>query len=182
MSRLVISFLLCFAYSAQAKVEPQALQWKEFRGITYQAGDLYIAGQPLSQAAMDHLKTAGVTDIVNLRTPEEMADRKSTPIEEEKLSASLNIAYHHLPSGGEKHPYSDDTVAAFAEVLDLAEGPVFLHCNSGRRAAHLWVAYLVRHQGMSLSDAVTLGKSANFGAVPLEGYLAAPVYGSNQPM
>ena len=113
--------------------------------------------------------------IVNLRTPKEMTNRKSTPIAEADLTEALGMTYHHLPSGGEDHPYSPETVRAFTDILKTTPGKTLLHCNSGYRAAHLWVAYLVASKGIDVDEAVQLGRAANFGAIPLEGYLSKSI-------
>jgi uncharacterized protein (TIGR01244 family) len=156
---------------AQNPVEPRALDWQDFRGKVYQSGNFFISGQPLTQAAMVRLESEGIKTIINLRTVEEMADRESTPIDEAALSDDLGFEYVHLPSGGDETPFSPGTTAALAEVLDKAKGKVLLHCRSGRRASHLWVAYLVEYLGMDVNSAVRLGQAANFGRMPLEGYL-----------
>ena len=121
------------------------------------------------------MKSAGIATIVNLRTPGEMTNRQSTPIDEETLARQLDLDYHHLPSGGPDYPYSPTTLEHFASILEAAPGKVMLHCNSGKRATHLWVAYLVKYEGLPIEQAVKLGQKANFGQVALEGFLAEPM-------
>jgi len=174
LTNIGCALLIVLPVFASAAEMPRELKWPDFRGGIYQSGDLYIAGQPLSEAALQGLQSAEVTTIVNLRTTPEVENKKSTPIAEEVLSKALGMTYHHLPSGGKDHPYATETVAAFADILRNTSGKVLLHCNSGIRAAHLWVAYLVTHQGMDIEDAVRLGRAANFSRVPLEGYLSKP--------
>ena len=168
---LVLLMLASTSIHAAESPIPTKVNWQDFRGDVYRIGDLFLAGQPLSQQAMNHLQAVGVTTIINLRTPEEMENRESTPIDEAARSHDLDISYHHLPSGGSSYPYSPQTVSQLAEILERSEGKVLLHCNSGRRATHLWVAYLVNHKGLEIDQAVNLGRAANFGSVPLEGYL-----------
>jgi uncharacterized protein (TIGR01244 family) len=171
---LLLVMLGLAAYASDVPT-PKALGWKEFRGETFEVGNLYIGGQPLTEEAMQQLKMEGVGTIVNLRTPDEMANRKSTPIDEQKLSESLDIRYVHLPSGGKDHPYTAETIAAFSAALASEEGKVLLHCNSGHRATHLWVAYLIKEKNMDVNEAVALGRSANFGNMVLEGFLGTDV-------
>jgi uncharacterized protein (TIGR01244 family) len=154
---------------------PQMLETKEYRGGIAKTGDLYIAGQPMVEDALRKLKAEGVTTVINLRTREEMANRKSTPIDEEKLLQQLDIKYVHIPSGGSKNPFSPATLDAFAAAMDQSDGKVLLHCNSARRATHIWVAYLVKHKNLPLEEALTYGRAINFGATPIEGYLEGEI-------
>lgn len=172
---LYLLLLTCQGANAAGPAPPAELNWQDFRGSVYQSDQLVIAGQPLSEAAMRQLAKAGITTIVNLRTAEEMADKNSTPINEAALSQALGMHYVHLPSGGDDHPYAAETVQAFADVMSATDGRVLLHCNSGRRATHLWVAYLVDHQGLALDAAIRLGSGANFGSLPLEGFLKSGI-------
>ena len=168
------TFLWALLLSMMLQAEPVApikLDWQGFRGGIFQSGDLFIAGQPLSRAAMEKLKASGVTTIINMRTDAEMADKRSTPIDEVALIESLGMSYIHIPSGGEAHPYSSTAVEQFANAMDEAQGKVLLHCNSARRATHLWVAHLIDNEHLSAGQAISLGRAANFGGMPLEGYL-----------
>ncbi|MFP6803256.1 MAG: hypothetical protein VCA12_09005, partial [Pseudomonadales bacterium] len=61
---------------------PRELKWPDFRGGIYQSGNLYIAGQPLSEEALQHLRSADVTTIVNLSTTPEIENIKSSGYEE----------------------------------------------------------------------------------------------------
>ena len=67
------------------------LDSKEYRGGIAKTGNLYIAGQPLNAGALRKLKAEGVTTIITLRTDEEMANRRSTPIDEAKVIADLGL-------------------------------------------------------------------------------------------
>jgi uncharacterized protein (TIGR01244 family) len=173
--KFLYPILLITALSLQAKGEqvPIKLDWTGFRSGAYLTDNLILAGQPLSEQAMQKLSAEGVSTIINLRTPEEMADRASTPLDEAMLSGQLGIKYVLLPSGGPEYPFSVETVRQFAEAYSNTEGRVLLHCNSGRRATHLWVAYLATHLYMDINEAIILGQSANFGHRPLEGYLGS---------
>ena len=154
---------------------PQMLDTEEYRGGIAKTGDLYIAGQPMVEDALRKLKAEGVTTVINLRTRQEMANRKSTPIDEEKVLQELDIKYVHIPSGGAKNPFSPATLDAFAAAMEQSDGKVLLHCNSARRATHIWVAYLVKHKNLSLEEALTYGRAINFGATPIEGYLEGEI-------
>jgi uncharacterized protein (TIGR01244 family) len=171
--KILFSILMIAAFSSQSRGQeaPVKLDWTDFRGGVYRTDNLILAGQLLSEKAMAKLALEGVTTIINLRTPLEMADKESTPIDESELAKRHGIRYVQVPSGGSEHPLSNKTVEEFSDVYANSKGLVLLHCNSGRRATHLWVAYLVDHQGMNINQAISLGRSANFGYQPFEGYL-----------
>lgn len=175
------SILLAFCLTAPLLADvspipmPQMLETKEYRGGIAKTGDLYIAGQPMTEDALRKLKAEGVTTVINLRTNVEMANRKSTPIDEEKVLQALGLKYVHIPSGGKKNPFSPATLDAFAAALEQSDGKVLLHCNSARRATHIWVAYLVKHKNIPLEEALTYGRAINFGVTPIEGYLEGEI-------
>jgi uncharacterized protein (TIGR01244 family) len=124
--------------------------------------DLFISGQP-TENGLRELKKRGVTTIVNLRTPPEMA---RIGFDEPALIAELGMKYVYLPVRGDSTaPYSPATVASFAHVMETATGPVALHCTIAWRASHLWAAYLIKDRGVEVPTAL-----ANATAINLSGY------------
>ena len=150
---------------------------KGFQDRIARVGDnMYVSGQP-SQDAIRELKSRGVTTIVNLRTPEEMA---KIGFDEAELAKSLGIKYVYLPvRGNEKFPYSPDTVTKFAAAMKEADGAVLLHCTVGWRASHLWTAYLIQERGVPVEKAIDSGHAINLmddhhmvdGRQPVENFL-----------
>lgn len=145
--------------------DPESLAGDEFSNTLVKVGDIYVAGQP-TETGLETAQAMGVETIVSLRTPAEMED--ST---EPDQAAQLGMDFVSIPSGGADHPYSPAEVDAFARVMESAQGPVLLHCRSGTRATHLYVAWLVRHRDVPLEDALRIGRQIEFGQNPLEGYL-----------
>ncbi len=168
------SILLAFCLTAPLLADvspipmPQMLETKEYRGGIAKTGNLYIAGQPMTEDALRKLKAEGVTTVINLRTIGEMTNRKSTPIDEETVLQKLGLKYVHIPSGGKKTPFSPATLDSFATAMEQSDGKVLLHCNSARRATHIWVAYLVKHKNMPLEEALTYGRAINLVLHPLK--------------
>jgi uncharacterized protein (TIGR01244 family) len=120
--------------------------------------DLFIAGQPTERALRD-LKARGVTTIVNLRTPPEMA---RVGFDEEKLAAELGMTYVYLPVRGDSAmPYSPATVDGFAKAMTSAKGKVLLHCTVAWRASHLWAAYLIKDRGVDVTAALANARAIN---------------------
>ena len=150
---------------------------KGFRSTLARVGDdLYIAGQP-TRDALRQLRDRGVTTVVNLRTPEEMA---TIGFDEAAEVASLGMKYVYLPVRGTPDlPYSPATVDQFSRALKDATGGVLLHCTIAWRASHLWTAYLIRERGMSADSALNQGRAINLmddhhmssGRQPVEDFL-----------
>ena len=150
---------------------------KAFQSTFARVGDdLYIAGQP-TREALHQLRERGVTTVVNLRSPEEMA---GVGFDEAAEAASLGMKYVYLPvRGNSEFPYSPATVDQFSRALKEANGGVLLHCTVAWRASHLWTAYLIRERGMSVDSALSQGRAINLidehhmgsGRQPVEDFL-----------
>jgi uncharacterized protein (TIGR01244 family) len=153
-----------------ADAELEILDSDGFREVLVRRGDLYISGQP-TEAGLERLQQAGVTTVINLRTSQEMDNREVVSFDEAVEVDKLGMTYVHLPSGGPDTPYSPEILKRFAEALDNAGGKVLLHCTVAWRASHLYTAYLYRYQGLSLNDAVNVGRKINLGSLPLSGFL-----------
>jgi uncharacterized protein (TIGR01244 family) len=143
--------------------------------------DMFIAGQPTEKALRD-LRTKGVTTIVNLRMPEEMA---RVGFDEAALAKELGIRYIHIPMRGTpENPYGPKQLDAFAAAMSSASGKVLLHCTIAWRASHLWAAYLIRERNVPVTDALRQTRQINLmddmrmgsaPAQPLEGFLGRTV-------
>jgi protein tyrosine phosphatase (PTP) superfamily phosphohydrolase (DUF442 family) len=141
--------------------------------------DMFIGGQPTEKALRD-LKNNGVTTVVNLRMPEEMA---KIGFDEAALLKELNIQYVYIPmNGSAEYPFGPKQLDKFASVMATAQGKVLLHCTVAWRASHLWAAYLIRERQVPVSNALTQARMINllddapFGSQqPLEGFLGRAV-------
>jgi uncharacterized protein (TIGR01244 family) len=142
--------------------------------------DMYIGGQP-TEKAIRQLRADGVTTIVNLRMPEEMA---RVGFDEEALAKELGIRYVHIPMrGSPENPYGPKQLDAFAAAMASADGKVLLHCTIAWRASHLWAAYLIRERGVPAAAAIAQARQINLmdgmrmtnGPQPLEGFLGHSV-------
>jgi len=121
--------------------------------------DIFIAGQPTERALRD-LKAQGVTVVVNLRTPPEMATQ--VKFNEDSLVSALGMTYVYLPvRGNDEFPYVPATVSQFAEAVAGANGKVLLHCTIAWRASHLWAAYLIKERNVPLEEALTNARAIN---------------------
>jgi uncharacterized protein (TIGR01244 family) len=141
--------------------------------------DMFIAGQPTEKALRD-LKAKGVTTVVNLRMPEEMA---RVGFDEAALVKELGMRYVHIPmSGRPENPYSPKGLDTFAAAMGSADGKVLLHCTIAWRASHLWAAYLIRERNVPVATALSQARQINLmdemrmsDQQPLEGFLGHAV-------
>jgi uncharacterized protein (TIGR01244 family) len=120
--------------------------------------DMFIAGQP-TEAGLRELKAQGVTTIVNLRTPPEMA---KVNFDEAAFAKELGMTYVYLPVRGDTvFPYAPGTVTRFAEAVSQAKGRVLLHCTVAWRASHLWAAYLIAARHVEVEAALANAREIN---------------------
>ena len=155
--------------TAAAIDTPTAVQGKK---NFFQAGRFYFAGQP-DEETLQWLASEGVEVVINLRTDKEMETHTEEKFDEVALLKELGMAYLHFPIGG-KAGYSPQVVDTLAQVLKEHEGKILIHCLGAGRVSYLWIAYLVRYQGLSIDQAVDIGKKIKF-RFPLEDLLGYPV-------
>lgn len=153
---------------------PQKIDSEGFRDVLAQTGDVYISGQP-SEAGLERMAKAGVKTVVSFRTPREMNNRDIVPYDEAAKAAELGMNYVNIPLGGDEHGYTPDALAAFAKVMDEADGKTLIHCTVGWRASHAWAAYLVKYKGLDINEAAAHGRAANMGVPPMESLLGGNV-------
>lgn len=141
--------------------------------------DVFIAGQP-TEKALKELRAKGVTTVVNLRMPEEMA---RVGFDEAALVKELGMTYVHIPMRGTAaNPYGPKQLDAFVAALNAADGKLLLHCTIAWRASHLWAAYLIRERQVPVETALAQTRRINLmddmrmgDQQPLEGFLGQSV-------
>jgi uncharacterized protein (TIGR01244 family) len=141
--------------------------------------DMFVAGQP-TERALRELRAKGVTTIVNLRMPSEMA---RVGFDEAALARELGMRYVHIPmNGSAENPYGPKALDAFAAAMTSADGKVLLHCTIAWRASHLWAAYLIRERSVPVATALSQARQINLmddhrmaAQQPLEGFLGRVV-------
>lgn len=102
-----------------------------FRQIT----DTVFASPQIGTDAIAEAKAMGIVRIVNNRPEGESDDQ--TPgevIESEARAAGIDYVAIPVGHGG----FSQAQVAAMADALATAEGPVLAYCRSGTRSTLLW--------------------------------------------
>jgi protein tyrosine phosphatase (PTP) superfamily phosphohydrolase (DUF442 family) len=126
----------------------------------FRSTNFYFGGQSTLET-LRWLKSEGVTLVVNLRSARENREFAETAFNEENLVHELGMGYASIPLG-DRASYRPEAVDTFAVVLAGHSGKAFIHCLSGGRASYMWAAYLVRHRGYSLDDAVTIAKRIKY--------------------
>jgi uncharacterized protein (TIGR01244 family) len=155
-------------------LDPAGLFQAKFASV---GDDMFIGGQPTEKALRD-LRAKGVTTIVNLRMPGEMA---RVGFDEAALAKELGMRYVHIPmSGAPANPFGPKELDTFAAAMASADGKVLLHCTIAWRASHLWAAYLIRDRNVPVVDALSNARQINLmdgmsPQEPLEGFLGHTV-------
>ena len=150
--------------------------------------DMFIGGQP-TEKALRELRARGVTTLVNLRMPEEMAQ---VGFDEAALAKELGIKYVHIPMRGTtENPFGPKQLDTFTAAMASADGKVLLHCTIAWRASHLWAAYLIRERRTPVATALSQARLINLmdnmrmggDLQPLEGFLGrvVPELGHPEP-
>ena len=92
--------------------------------------DMFIGGQP-TEKALRELRARGVTTIVNLRMPEEMAQ---VGFDEAGLAKELGIKYVHIPMRGTaENPYGPKELDTFTAAMASADEIGNTRLNSSHR-------------------------------------------------
>ena len=169
----VLSPAVALAFEGPLSAAPIDSVYKvEGKKDLFRSTNFHFGGQPTLEI-LRWLKSEGVTLVVNVRSTKENKDFAETAFNEENVVRELGMAYTSIPLG-EKPSYSPQAVDTFALVLKTHTGKAFIHCLSAGRVSYLWMAYLVRHRGYSLDDAVAIGKRMKY-PTTLEDLLGAKI-------
>lgn len=154
---LLITLGACAAPRLSTVAVEEAAPQQGWEGVNNLFRDslFYFGGQP-DEAAFERLADeASLTTVINLRRPQEL---ERLDFDEPALVEELGLRYVNIPITPDA--FSADDVDRLAEVLAQTEGPVLLHCGSSNRVGGMWAAYLARHRGIDLDEAIRLGKTA----------------------
>ena len=111
---------------APADVAPEG----GFQGGLSRDGAVWLAGQP-SEAGLRWAAAQGVQLVITLRTLEEIG--QEVGYDEEGLARELGVAFLHVPVAA-PDKIADADALRIGAALEMASGPVLLHCRSGARA------------------------------------------------
>lgn len=147
-SVVMLLFLNACATTLQTE-QPDASEFMQAKAHSID-GNYFIGPQPKPND-FANLKDAGISHVINFRTPGEMEGLEFS--EEDGLDA-LGIQYSTIPVGGDEYGYTPSHLTQLDEILKNNNGKVLLHCGSGYRASVITVAWLVKQKGMPLSEAL----------------------------
>lgn len=133
-------------------------------------GSLLVGGQP-TKADFEAFKARGVTQVINLRTAEEM---KGVDFDEVALVDQLGMGYLNLPIDGAP-AYTPELLEAFAQRVSQSQGKVVLHCTVGGRAGQLYAAYAVKYLGKTPDEAYAALKPLGGWPLAMERLLGRPL-------
>jgi uncharacterized protein (TIGR01244 family) len=123
-------------------------------GVIARSGPVFISGQPTEESLRKLIADEGITVVINLRSPQEMEDRKSVPFDEAAVLKELGVDYVQVPLSRPDHPASPAKVDQVAAALATHQGKALMHCGVAGRASHMWAAYLIRHRGVDPEVAI----------------------------
>lgn len=115
---------------------------------------LAVARQPALDA-FPAIAEAGFAKVINNRREGEDPDQPTSEAEAQ-AAAAAGLGYAHVPVAG--GAIDEPTVRRFQKELAEADGPVFAHCQSGKRSLVLWAI------GEVLDGRMRTGEVADFGA------------------
>lgn len=162
--------LSCLAVLAQPTA-PDVTKLEGFKDV-FRHRYTFIAGQP-NLELLRELKRQGVTLVVNVRDEKETKDHAAIAYGEEATVKELGMAYLWLPLG-DRAAYVPTVLERLKAALQAHPGKVLIHCTVGGRATTVYMAHLVRHQGLSLDQAAQVGRRMKF-TFPMEDLLGIPV-------
>lgn len=97
--------------------------------------DRFLASPQINASDIAEAKAIGVATIVNNRPDgEEPAEPQGVEIEAAALAAGLAYVAIPVTHAG----FSGPQIAAMANALETADGPVLAYCRSGTRSTLLW--------------------------------------------
>ncbi len=159
----VVSAVLLFG-QAWAQAQPKGVKpppRPDYLQMVYPVDEKLLIGPQPFYPDLARLKQAGITKVINFRTPEEM---KKLRFDEAAELKALGIDYVLIPIGGKEFPRSEQQTRALADALEGEDGKVLLHCRSGHRASEAYIAWLVSEKGVPINEA--LDRARDFGWWP----------------
>lgn len=175
---LVASLAACAPHAARVAAAPMptppatpAATAPDFLARSLAADGVIVGAQPAA-ADIQAIAGAGVTRVLNLRTPEEMA---ALGFDEAALFQAAGVSYAQSPIAGAAG-YTGDVVDAYERERQAAgDGTVLLHCGSGARAGAVHAAWLVRYRGATPTEAMQAVAPLGLWPLPLERLLGQPL-------
>ncbi|WP_207540602.1 protein tyrosine phosphatase family protein [Sabulicella rubraurantiaca] len=114
-----------------------------------------VTDQP-SEEELKGLSKEGFKAVVNLRSDGEQ-NQPLPPAAEGEVVRSTGLKYAHVPVVATAP--SHEQVDRFREAVSGMEGPVLVHCASGKRAGAFAILQVAKEEGLSGEEALARAKS-----------------------
>lgn len=169
---LIASFFLGLNLNAQDNIgsNERVEVINDFKNL-FRYKNFYIGGQPTLEA-LQWLKSQGVIKIVNLRSEKENIEYSESAYNEKTYAQKSGFEYYSIPIDVSKD-YTPEKLEVLINLINNDE-KLLIHCLSGGRATNFFMAYLIKHKGYTINEAVKIGRSISF-MLPLEKILATEV-------
>ncbi len=153
MKSKVIVFLAIITSSVSVWANNIATTDLEIKNVKQFNEQIITGGQPTLEA-LAQLKAQDVKTVINLRGLNEFDG-----FDEGKAVDSLGMNYIALPISGAAG-VTKEAAQQFANILEKAEGKVFIHCASGNRVGALMALKSHYHNNQSIEQSIETGKRA----------------------
>ena len=156
----IFSFFLASSLNAQDyPYENDTVEVIKDFNYLYRYQNSYLGGQPTLET-LKWLRSQGVNKIVNLRTENENNEFTSIAYHEETNAKELGFEYHCIPINGTKD-YTPEKLDDFLSLMNTNE-KILIHCRTGVRVTHFFMAYLIKDKEYTINEAVEIGKDLRF--------------------
>lgn len=145
-------------HGTQKKEEHHSISEKDVKGPENWAGvsamrfhHHYFTGA-MNEAAFDAAKKAGVTVVVDLRTPGEIKQNDA------EIAKARGMSYTNIPVDTSK-PFDKTAFNAVQKIFEDSHGKTtLLYCASGNRAGAWFATHLHGDHQIPLDDAIKIGR------------------------
>jgi protein tyrosine phosphatase (PTP) superfamily phosphohydrolase (DUF442 family) len=124
--------------------------WGAVSNVT-RVGNLWFSGQP-DVEALEEAKQNGLQVVLNLRDPSELDWDERAAVE------ALGMRYYNVPVQT-TGPFTRESFSRIGSLLEDHDGEeILIHCSSSNRVGGWFAAHLVENRGMSVEDALAVGR------------------------
>lgn len=176
---VIAGLALCLGAAGETSISPDDVRgpftWGSVSNVTH-LKHLWFAGQP-DQAGLEKAKAEGVAVVINLRDPSEHAWDEKSAVE------ALGMTYYNVPVRGGQ-PFDREVFEKIeALVKEHHDEPILVHCASSNRVGGWLATHLVETHGMTVDEALAVGRRAGITKQPVEravrAYLAETANGTS---
>jgi protein tyrosine phosphatase (PTP) superfamily phosphohydrolase (DUF442 family) len=147
--------------------------WGAVSNVTH-VGRLWFSGQPDTETLRE-ARENGLRVVLNLRDPSESEWDERSAVED------LGMVYYNVPVQ-KTGPFTRESFSLIETVLeDHEEDEILIHCSSSNRAGGWFATYLVEKRGVSVDEALAIGRETGITKDAIESrvlaYLGEPADG-----